>query len=131
MSNRRNRNNFYSVVKGRTVRIFTEWSQCKENIYKYHNCVHKGHKSLKDAIRFMASSGFTCQNVVIYDENMRPKKACAFGHKCENCSDSEPKSDDSDTEKIDSSEAPVRNEDYEIDSEKTIPKSTDFEDAIP
>ena len=51
----------------------------------FHNCAHKGHKILDEEKQFMASSGFTCPNVTIYDENMIPKKASAFGHKCTNC----------------------------------------------
>ena len=82
MSNRRNRNNFYSVAKGRREGMFTECSQCEQSIHKYHNSVHKGHTSLNDAIRFMAQSGYKCQNVKVYNENMPPMKVPDFGHKC-------------------------------------------------
>ena len=135
------KNNFYSVAKGRTVGIFTEWSQCEESIHKYHNCVHKGHRTLDQAIRFMVPSGFTCQNIVIYDENMLPKKPSDFGHKCAICSDSVPKTaipspNDSDNE-IDLSETFITYDCEEtatesiLDSEETIVKSIDSEETIP
>lgn len=131
MANRRNKNYFYAVVKGRTVGIFTEWSQCEESIHKYHNCVYKGHKTLDGALKFMAPSGFTCQNVIVYDEHMLPKKASDFDNKCGNCSSPVPSCADSDSENFDLSVVCVTNEKYDIDSEEAIHKTIDPEETIP
>ena len=128
------KNNFYSVAKGRTVGIFTEWSQCEESIHKYRNCAHKGHRTLDQAIRFMVPSGLTCQNIVICDKNMLHKKPSDFGHKCAVCSDPVPKTaipspNDSDNE-IDLSETFITY-DCKGNYEETATKSKDYEETIP
>ena len=134
----RKRNIFYSVAKGRIIGIFTEWSQCEESIHKYHNCVFKGHKTLDEAIKFMIPSGFDCKTVTIYDENMSPKKANDLGHKCENCSDITPSTDDNmnnsespTNDNINDTEAFDLSETFFSDIEETCPKIIDLEETTP
>ena len=97
------KNHFYSIARGRTTGIFTDWSSCEISVHKYHNAVYKGFTTLEEAIHFMLAGQeySSCQEIPVHDFD-RVKNVSSLGHRCNgNCtsiltnsqSDSESKED--------------------------------------
>ncbi|CAG2223371.1 unnamed protein product [Mytilus edulis] len=96
---------FYSVARGVTIGIFTEWSRCEQSVHRFKHAVFKGFKSLDQAINFLlAGSTFSsCNQIPVFDETDNPKTPEHFGHKCngvhctkDTCNIDEQEGDDSD-----------------------------------
>ena len=96
---------FYSVARGVTIGIFTEWSKCEQSVHRFKHAVFKGFTSMDQAINFLlAGSTFSsCNQIPVFDETENPKTPEHFGHKCngvhctkDTCSIDELEDDDSD-----------------------------------
>ena len=78
--------NFYCVARGEVVGIYTEWSKCETQVYRYPHAVHKGFESVDEAVGFMLAGGTFqhCSDIPIFDETVTVKHPKDFYQQCPN-----------------------------------------------
>ena len=76
--------NYYSVARGRTTGIFTDWRLCEQSIHKYPHACFKGFNNLNEAIHFLSVVyTFTCNDINIYTgKELTPRNPSELGHIC-------------------------------------------------
>ena len=78
--------NYYSVAKGTTIGIFTEWSKTASSVHKFRHAVFKGFKTIDAAVAFLIAGNIyqSCKNIPVHDETTVVKLPKDFGHLCAN-----------------------------------------------
>ena len=77
---------FYCVARGVQPGIYTSWSECNLQVYKYSNAVHQGCHTIDQAVAFLiVGQAFVyCHNIPVYGESGSKKTPKDFGHLCIN-----------------------------------------------
>lgn len=80
------RKNFYSVARGLTTGIFTDWSKCELSVHRFRHAVYKGFKTIDEAIQFLIAGNTyqSCNVIPVYDDTTVLKSPTDFGHACPN-----------------------------------------------